>query len=553
MHSTMQDVDLLVSDLFLHGLRTHPNSSVLHYQGGEVRRVSFREFGTTVTSLAAGLHRLGVSEDDVVATLCWNSPAHLAAYFAVPGMGAVLHTLNLRLHDDQIIFIANHAADKVILVDADLVPQLQRLIDRLPTVEHVVVAGEAEVDLTVPAGVQVHHFDDVLAPDTDFRWPTLDEQSAAALCYTTGTTGDPKGVAYSHRSIYLHSLQISTGSAFGFADADRVLPIVPMFHANAWGWPHAAWTSGADIILNDRYLQIEHLTRIITELRPTAAAAVPTLWTGIDEYARTHGADLTSLRLAVSGGSPLSAALVRSMATHHGVALTQGWGMTETSPLLTFSRPPRNTPDAEAAQWASLTGRIVPGVQARIVNETGDELPWDGESIGEVQLRGATIAGSYFHTEAPDKFDNGWLRTGDLGVLHEGGWIQLKDRLKDGIKSGGEWISTVELENALLEHDAVAEVAVIGVLDPKWEERPFVCVTLAPSATATAPELLAFLDGKVARWWLPERWAFVDALPKTSVGKLDKKDLRRSYDAGELAVNDLRTVRTSGSVLPPSR
>ncbi|TQC39193.1 fatty acid--CoA ligase, partial [Rhodococcus sp. WS4] len=339
MHSTMQDVDLLVSDLFLHGLRTHPDSSVLHYQGGRVQRTSFREFGTTVSALAAGLRRLGVHTDDVVATLCWNSPAHLAAYFAVPGMGAVLHTLNLRLHDDQIVFIANHAADKVVLVDADLVPQLQRLIDRLPTVEHVVVAGEAEADLIVPAGVQVHHFGDVLAPDAGFCWPILSERSAAALCYTTGTTGDPKGVAYSHRSIYLHSLQISTGSAFGFSDADRVLPIVPMFHANAWGWPHAAWTSGADIILNDRYLQIEHLTRIITELRPTAAAAVPTLWTGIDEYARTQGADLTGLRLAVSGGSPLSAALVRSMAAHHGVALTQGWGMTETSPLLTFSRP----------------------------------------------------------------------------------------------------------------------------------------------------------------------------------------------------------------------
>ncbi|QZS56782.1 fatty acid--CoA ligase [Rhodococcus opacus] len=551
MHSTMQDVDLLVSDLFLHGLHTHPESSVLHYQGGEVQRLSFHEFGSKVTSLAAGLRRLGVSGDDVVATLCWNSPAHLAAYFAVPGMGAVLHTLNLRLHDDQIVYIANHAADKVILVDADLVPQLQRIIDRLPTVEHVIIAGEA--DLTVPAGVQLHCLDDVLDTETDFRWPRLPERSAAALCYTTGTTGDPKGVAYSHRSIYLHSLQISTGSAFGFSDADRVLPIVPMFHANAWGWPHAAWTSGADIILNDRFLQIKHLARIITELRPTAAAAVPTLWTGLDEYARTQAVDFTGLRLAVSGGSPLSAALVRSMATHHGVALTQGWGMTETSPLLTFSRPPRNTPAAEAAQWASLTGRIVPGVQARIVSETGDELPWDGESIGEVQLRGATIAGRYFRTEAPDKFDDGWLRTGDLGVLHEGGWIQLKDRLKDGIKSGGEWISTVELENALLEHEAVIEVAVIGVPDPKWEERPFVCVTLKPGAAVTALELLAFLDGKVARWWLPERWSFVDTLPKTSVGKLDKKVLRRRYDADELAVDDLRITRTGDSVLPPSR
>jgi len=314
-----------------------------------------------------------------------------------------------------------------------------------------------------------------------------------------------------------------------------VLPIVPMFHANAWGWPYAAWINGADLIMTDRYLQAEHLARMISELRATAAAAVPSLWSALDAYGVERGIDYSSLRLAVSGGSPLSPALAESFAAHHGVQLTQGWGMTETSPLLTFSRPPAAAAAEQALAYRTRTGRIVPGVQARAVGEHGDELPWDGASAGEIELRGPTITGTYFRAdsaETAEKFRDGWLRSGDLGVIHPSGWVELKDRLKDGIKSGGEWISSVELENLLAGHPAVAEVVVIGVPDPRWEERPMVCVRLREGAEVGLAELSEFLAGKVARWWLPERWAFVDEIPKTSVGKLDKKRVRADHATG---------------------
>jgi fatty-acyl-CoA synthase len=548
MDSTMQDTELLVSEIFQHGARVHPGSEVLHYRGGTGSVVSrtFAELAQDAERLADALTGLGVRPGDVVATLAWNTPAHLAAYFAVPGMGAVLHTLNLRLHPDQIRYIAGHAGDKVIIVDDDLVPILEPLIDRLPTVEHVVVVGDAP--FRAPQQVRVHRFTELVeAGEPGFRWPALPERSAAMLCYTTGTTGAPKGVAYSHRSIYLHTLAISSGSAYAMSDADRVLPVVPMFHANAWGWPYAAWLGGSDLVMNDRFLRPGHLARIITELRPTAMAAVPTLWSALDTYGRENRADYSSLRLAVAGGSPLSAALADSMFEHHGVRLTQGWGMTETSPLLTFSRPPFGSAPEDATRWTTRSGRVVPGVRVRVVDESGAELPWDGVSTGEVELRGPTITGSYFRTEQPDTFHDGWLRSGDLGVVHPGGWVQLKDRLKDGIKSGGEWISTVELENALAEHPAVAQVAVVGVPDPRWEERPLVCLTLREGATATPEELRSFLDGKVARWWLPERWTFLPDIPKTSVGKLDKKQLRQGYQDGDFTVVELRATRTGAT------
>jgi fatty-acyl-CoA synthase len=533
----MQPVELTVGQLFAHGASVHPDSAVVHFQGDAAESVTFAKFAETVRRTAAALRSVGVGEGDVVATLCWNSPAHLAAYFAVPAMGAVLHTLNLRLHDEQLVYIANHANDKVVIVDADLAPQLGRILERLVSVETVIVAGGATV--TAPAHVRVLRLADLLGTQTgEFVWPEIREKSAAALCYTTGTTGAPKGVAYTHRSIYLHSLMISTGSAFGFSDADRVLPIVPMFHANAWGWPHAAWMSGADIILNDRFLAPAHLARILTDLQPTVAAAVPTIWTELHRFSLARPVNFGSLRMAVSGGSPLTKALASTMLTEHGVELVQGWGMTETSPLLTISRPPAKAHQRDFATYASMTGRVVPGVSVRVTDETGTELPWDGVSVGELQLRGATVTGSYFEQDAADKFDDGWLRTGDLGVIHRDGWIQIKDRLKDGIKSGGEWISTVELEQALSDHPAVNEVAVIGIPDPKWEERPLVCICLG--APVPADDLRKFIKHRVSRWWLPEYWSVLDTLPKTSVGKVDKKELRRRHSARELPVDVVR-------------
>jgi fatty-acyl-CoA synthase len=546
MDSTMQDGELLVSDLLDHGARVHPEARVAHYQGVASSAQTYAELADRAARLAGALQCLGIGPDEVVATLCPNTPDHLAAYFAVPSMGAVLHTLNLRLSDEQLSYIINHAGDRVVLADANLTPQLARILPGCPTVTDVLVTAAPQADL---GSVRVHELTALLELSPPVReWPRLPERSAAVLCYTTGTSGDPKGVAYSHRSIYLHTLTISTGSAFAFSDADRVLPIVPMFHANAWGWPYAAWIHGAELILPDRFLQPEHLSRMITTHRPTAAAAVPTVWSALDSYALQHECDFSSLRLAVSGGSPLPAALVENFAAHHGVHLAQGWGMTETSPLLTFSRPPAGSPERDEVAYRVQSGRLIPGVRARVMSETGRELPWDGASPGEIELRGPTITGTYLHADTQtvgEKFRDGWLRTGDLGTIHPSGWIELHDRLKDGIKSGGEWISSVQLENLLTSHPAVAEAAVIAVPDTRWQERPLACVRLHHGATAEVAELRDYLLGKVAKWWLPERWTLVDEIPKTSVGKLDKKTIRTHYHAERFTVHHIDTTSSS--------
>lgn len=532
MQSSMQDTPLLVSEIFRTGLARFPDSPVYEYRGRTASKMKFADVGDEVKRLAAALRSLGIARDDMVATLCWNTTEHLAAYFAVPSMGAVLHTLNLRLHDDQLEYIVNHAGDRVIITSADLAPTVARLIGNLPTVEHVIVKGGTEEEF--PDSVTVHDYDALVgAQEPVFEWPGVDERSAAILCYTSGTTGNPKGVAYSHRSIYIHSLMLCTGSVMGFDESSRLLPIVPMFHANAWGWPHAAWLAGSGMIMNGRFLSAEDISTIIATLEPTVAAAVPTIWTSVADHAAAAGLRLSSLRRGIVGGSTLSRALARKMWDLHGVRLIQGWGMTETSPLLTLSEPPKGCDEDEALEWVTRSGRLVPGVHARIVDENGRELPCDGESIGEIELRGATVAGRYFRAEndpaAGEKFRDGWLRTGDAGVISRRGWVEVRDRLKDGIKSGGEWISSVELENLLLEHSAVAEATVVGVPDARWEERPLAFVVLRNGHEASIDDLRAHLAGHVAKWAVPDRWEFVGQLPKTSVGKIDKKSLRAQF------------------------
>ncbi|MER5203476.1 long-chain fatty acid--CoA ligase [Streptomyces sp. NPDC002825] len=539
MKSTMQDRELLVRDILAHGQRVYGESRVIRCSDGPAARSSqsFADIARQAEQLAAALARLGVQLGERVATLAWNTPEHLVAYLAVPSMGAVLHTLNLRLHPDQLGYIVEHAEDTVLLVDATLLDMLEPLRDRLAGVRHVVVIGEAP-DPELPPHIAVHRWDELLAAERPgFTWPDLDEREAAALCYTTGTTGNPKGVAYSHRSITLHTLGVSAGAGFAMHDGDRVLPIVPMFHANAWGWPYAAWLAGSDLIMNGRQLHTPDLARIINEERPTAVAAICTIWNSLVHHGEQHPLDLSAVRLAGCGGATPPRALLKTLKDRYGVRLKQGWGLTETSPLATFAVPPHDTPDEDEVDWLAKSGRVMPFVEVRLIAEDGSEQPWDGTSVGELELRGPWVTGSYFNTEdSPEKFHDGWLRTGDLGVIEPGGWVVVSDRLKDGIKSGGEWISTIELENAIIEHPAVLEAVVVGVPDPRWEERPLACVSLVPGAGTGGDELRAFLAGRVARWWIPERWSFVDAVPKTSVGKYDKRAVRALYGDGALDV-----------------
>jgi fatty-acyl-CoA synthase len=359
------------------------------------------------------------------------------------------------------------------------------------------------------------------------------------MCYTSGTTGNPKGVVYSHRSTYLHSMAVCTAGAMAIDQYDRVLPIVPMFHANAWGLPYAAWMAGADFVMPSRFLQAEPLCRLIEAERPTFSGAVPTIWADILRYAVEHPVDLSSIRMIACGGSAVPRSLIEAFQDRHGVRIVQAWGMTETSPLAAVAHAPDGASPDEEMDWRARTGRVMPGVELRIVGDDGGALPWDGDAVGEIEVRGPWITGSYYREPSPEKFDGDWLRTGDVGSIEPNGFIQITDRAKDVIKSGGEWISSVELEGLLMAHPEVVEASVVGVPDPRWTERPLACVVRAPGSTVTAAELREFLAGHVAHWQLPERWSFIDEVPKTSVGKFDKKVLRARHAEGGLEIEQL--------------
>jgi fatty-acyl-CoA synthase len=542
MDSTMQDFPLTITGILRHGVTWKSERKVVTATPEGYREISFGELGARVARLAHGLRELGVESGDRVATFMWNNQEHLEAYFAAPCMGAVLHTLNIRLAGDQIAFIADQAQDRIVLVDMSLAPLLAPMLPQLTSVQTVIAVGPGDLEPLTASGKTVIRYDDLLeGQPIEYAWPDLDEKSAAAMCYTSGTTGNPKGVVYSHRSSYLHSMAVCAANAIGLVDGDRALPIVPMFHANAWGMPYAALMAGADLLMPDRFLQAPRLVDMIEERRPTIAGAVPTIWNDVLQFLHANpGRDISSLRLVACGGSAVPLGMMKEFEQQYGVHIRQGWGMTETSPLAALATP---LPDVtEEEHWAlrSSAGRVLCGVELRLVDDDGNVLSSDGKAVGEIEIRGPWITGSYYQNADPSKFDDGWLRTGDVGRVDPLGFITLTDRAKDVIKSGGEWISSVELELAIMDHPAVFEAAVVAVPDDRWQERPLAAVVLKSEASATPEDLRKYLSDKVARFWLPERWTFIDEVPKTSVGKFDKKVIRSRYAEGAYDVIECR-------------
>jgi fatty-acyl-CoA synthase len=542
MDSTMQVFPLTVTGILRHGTGWYSSRKAITATTDGHRETSFGELGTRVAQLAHGLRELGVSPGQRVATFMWNNQEHLETYFAAPCMGAVLHTLNIRLAGEQIAFIANQAEDSVVLVDMSLVGLLAPIIAECKTVHTVVAVGEGDLDPLTASGRTVIRYDDLLdGQPLEYNWPDLDENSAAAMCYTSGTTGNPKGIVYSHRSTYLHSMAVCAANSIGIVDGDRVLPIVPMFHANAWGQPYAAMMAGADLVLPDRFLQAAPLVDMIERHRPTVSAAVPTIWNDVLQFLHANpGRDISSLRTVCCGGSAVPLGMMKEFEERYGVVIRQGWGMTETSPLAAIATPPPEATGADHWTLRAAAGRIVPGVEVRLVDDAGAVMPCDGKAVGEIEIRGPWITGSYYQNADPAKFDDGWLRTGDVGKIDPQGFITLTDRTKDVIKSGGEWISSVELELCIMEHPSVFEAAVVAVPDERWQERPLAAVVAEGGAEVSAEELRKHLSDKVARFWLPERWTFIDEVPKTSVGKFDKKVIRSRYADGAYDVVECR-------------
>ncbi len=545
MDSTMMDFPLTVTSIMRYGTTVFGDKEVVTCAGDEpARRRTYAEVGERAARLASALRALGVDDDQRVGTFMWNNAEHLEAYVAVPSMGAVLHTLNIRLSADQVGYIATHAADHAVIVDASLVPLFAKVLPLADTIKHVIVSGAADVAALASlagSGREVHSYEELLAaaPAT-FDWPELDERSAAAMCYTSGTTGLPKGVVYSHRSTYLHSMAVCTPNALGVCQQDRVMPVVPQFHANAWGLPYGALMGGADLVMPDRFMIPAGIVKLIETERVTVGAGVPTIWQGVLAHLRAEGGDISSLRTLVCGGSALPEAVMRAYSDEFGLIMSHAWGMTELSPLGSVAHEPAGVTGEDVWQYRVTQGRLICGVEGRLAGDDGTVLPPDGKAVGELECRGPWITASYYRDDAPEKFHDGWLRTGDVGTLDAQGFVRLTDRAKDVIKSGGEWISSMELENVLMAHPSVAEAAVIGVPDDRWGERPLAAVVLRQDAPPVSPdELRAFLGERVPRWQLPERWSFITEVPKTSVGKFKKTALRDQYSAGDLDVTTL--------------
>ena len=539
MLSTMMNTPLGVSTLHRFGARHFATSRVGDYDGEQIRWRSYAEIDADSASLAQALTNLGIEAGDRVGTFMWNSTEHLEAYLAVPSMGCVLHTLNCRLSAEHVAYIINHASDRFVILDARLIDSFLSVLPHIPNVEYLIVVGGGEEDLASLDDKRALSYERLLHDASgDFRWPEPNENAAAGICYTSGTTGNPKGVAYSQRTTYLHALASRSVDSFAVHERDVILMLPSMFHANAWGFPYSGWMSGADMVMPGPHLQGQHLRAMIESARPTLTAMVPTILGDLLLADEASPLDLSCFRAIVSGGSAVPSSMIEAVRERWDVPVIQGWGMTETSPMCVLSHPPKDLSGETETYWRLKSGRPVPGIEVRVVDDEGQCLPQDGESVGELQLKGAWVTGAYLN-ESSDAFtEDGWLRTGDVGIVDERGYVQLTDRTKDVIKSGGEWISSVDLEDVLLKHESVAEVAVIAVDDARWQERPLAIVRSKNQVDRNGLplKLRTFLTTRVAKFWVPEYWAFVEDIPKTSVGKIDKKLLREQLAGGQLAM-----------------
>jgi fatty-acyl-CoA synthase len=535
MQALMQDFPLTLPHLHARAEKLFFDKGVVTVTATGKERRSYGEWAERTRRLGGVLDQLGISADGRVATFGWNTANHLELYFAAPCTNRVLHALNIRLFPEQLVYVANHAEDEVVFIDKSLAKLAWPLFDQFATVRHVVVMDDGVPgDLPdAPAGKEVHDYEELLAGAAPVEFRVDDENQAASMCYTSGTTGNPKGVVYSHRSTFLHTMGVLI-SGLGAREPDRILPVVPMFHANAWGLAHAAVAVGADLVMPGPGMTPAALADLIESERVTIAAGVPTIWMGV--LPELKGRDVSALRAIPCGGSAVPKALSEAYREQIGLPIMQAWGMTETSPVASSgeikSTLAEGATDENLAERRTTVGVPLIGVEARItVPGSTEGEPWDGVAQGELQVRGPWIARGYYNDErSPESFtEDGWLKTGDVATIDKDGYIRLVDRTKDVIKSGGEWISSVELENEIMAHPAVAEAAVVGLPHRKWGERPLACVVLREGETATKEEVLAFLDGRVAKWWLPDDVVFLAEVPKTSVGKFSKKDLRTQF------------------------